>query len=201
MFNFGKTEEEIGRLKALEENYAVISFRPDGTILNANENFLNALGYKSNEVVGNHHRMFCDKNYANSQAYKEFWNNLANGISQLDEFERFRKDGSSIWLQASYTPVKNANGKVTSVVKFAQDITESKKVIDAVKKAIELAKTGVFKQTISLSTSNEGVEELKNGVNDLFKIVSTKVDGDLNKISNALTSFKNWILDIGLQEN
>ena len=190
MFNFGKTEEEIGQLKALKENYAVISFRPDGTILNANENFLNALGYKSNEVVGNHHRMFCDKNYANSQAYKEFWNNLANGISQIDEFERFRKDGSSIWIQASYTPVKNANGKVTSVVKFAQDITESKKVIDAVKKAIELAKTGVFKQTISLSTSNEGVEELKNGVNDLFKIVSTKVDGDLNKISNALTTFQ-----------
>ena len=145
MFNFGKTEEEIGRLKALEENYAVISFRPDGTILNANENFLNALGYKSNEVVGNHHRMFCDKNYVNTQAYKEFWNNLANGVSQIDEFERFRKDGSSIWIQASYTPVKNANGKVTSVVKFAQDITESKKVINSVKKAIDLAKTGVMK--------------------------------------------------------
>ena len=190
MFNFGKTEEEIGRLKALEENYAVISFRPDGTILNANENFLNALGYKSNEVVGNHHRMFCDKNYANSQAYKEFWNNLANGVSQIDEFERFRKDGSSIWIQASYTPVKNANGKVIRVVKFAQDITDSKKVINSVKKAIDLAKTGVMKQSISESTKNEGIEELKNGVNDLFKIVSTKVDGDLNKISKALTIFQ-----------
>ena len=190
MFNFGKTEEEIGRLKALEENYAVISFRPDGTILNANENFLNALGYKSNEVVGNHHRMFCDKNYANSQAYKEFWNNLANVVSQIDEFERFRKDGSSIWIQASYTPVKNANGKVIRVVKFAQDITDSKKVINSVKKAIDLAKTGVMKQSISESTKNEGIEELKNGVNDLFKIVSTKVDGDLNKISKALTIFQ-----------
>ena len=63
--------------------------------------------------------MFCDKNYVNSQDYKEFWNNLANGISQLDEFERFRKDGSSIWLQV-HIPCKNENGKVTSVVKFVK---------------------------------------------------------------------------------
>ncbi|NCB14240.1 MAG: PAS domain S-box protein, partial [Erysipelotrichia bacterium] len=102
----------------------------------------------------------------------------------------FRKDGSSIWIQASYTPVKNANGKVIRVVKFAQDITDSKKVINSVKKAIDLAKTGVMKQSINESTKNEGIEELKNGINDLFKIVSTKVDGDLNKISNALTSFQ-----------
>ncbi len=120
----------------------------------------------------------------------DFWNDLANGKSQIDEFERFRKDGSSVWIQASYTPVKNKSGKVTRVVKFAQDITEAKKVIDAVKKAIELAKTGIMKQTITESTKNEGIEELKNGINDLFEIVSTKVDGDLNKISEALLFFQ-----------
>ena len=190
MFNFGKTEEESARLVAMEENFAIISFKPDGTILNANDNFLNALGYKSNEVIGNHHRMFCDKNYINTQAYKEFWNNLANGVSQIDEFERFRKDGSSIWIQASYTPVRNTNGKVIRVVKFAQDITDSKKVINSVKNAIDMAKTGVMKQTILESTKNEGIEELKNGINDLFEIVSSKVGGDLNKISSALTIFQ-----------
>ena len=190
MFNFGKTAEEIGRLSAMDENFAIISFEPSGKILHANDNFLNALGYRLNEVVGNHHRIFCDKTYTNTKEYTEFWNNLANGISQIDEFERFRKDGSSIWIQASYTPVKNKSGKVTRVVKFAQDITESKKVIDSVKKAIDLAKTGKFEQTINQSTKNEGIEELKNGVNELFKIVSTKVDGDLNKISDALSSFQ-----------
>ncbi len=190
MFNFGKTEEEIGRLSAMEENFAIISFEPNGTILHANDNFLNALGYRLNEVVGNHHRIFCDKTYTNTKEYTEFWNNLANGISQIDEFERIRKDGSSIWIQASYTPVKNKSGKVTRVVKFAQNITDAKKVIDAVKKAINLAKTGIMKQTISQSTSNEGIEDLKNGINDLFAIVSTKVDGDLNKISDALSSFQ-----------
>jgi methyl-accepting chemotaxis protein len=190
MFNFGKTEEEKGRLSAMEENFAIISFEPNGTILHANDNFLNALGYRLNEVVGNHHKMFCDKKYITTSEYTEFWNNLARGISQINEFERIRKDGSSIWIQASYTPVKNANGKVTRVVKFAQDITESKKVVDAVKKAINLAKTGIVKQTITESTSNEGIEELKNGINDLFEIVSSKVDGDLNKISEALTSYQ-----------
>jgi methyl-accepting chemotaxis protein len=190
MFNIGKTEEEAGRLKAMEENFAVISFKPDGTILHANDNFLNVLGYKLNETVGNHHRMFCEKKYVNTKEYADFWDNLNKGISQINEFERIRKDGSSVWIQASYTPVKDKNGKVTRVVKFAQDITEAKKVIDAVKKAIELAKTGIMKQTITESTKNEGIEELKNGVNDLFEIVSTKVDGDLNRISDALLSFQ-----------
>ncbi len=190
MFNFGKTEEEAGRLSAMDENFAIISFKPDGTILHANNNFLNVLGYKLNEVVGNHHRMFWNKAYTSTSAYTDFWNNLAKGLSQINEFERIRKDGSSVWIQASYTPVKNKSGKVIRVVKFAQDITEAKKVIDAVKKAINLAKTGILKQTIKESTSNEGIEELKNGVNDLFEIVSTKVDGDLNKISDALVSFQ-----------
>ena len=190
MFNFGKTEEETARLNAMEANYAIISFKPDGTIIHANDNFLNTLGYTLDEVAGNHHRMFCDKTYTSTSEYTDFWKALANGISQIDEFERFRKDGSSVWIQASYTPVKNSSGKVTRVVKFAQDITDSKQVINSVKKAIDIAKTGIMKQNITETTKNEGIEDLKNGVNDLFEVVSTKVDGDLNKISDALASFQ-----------
>ncbi len=191
MFDFGKTEEESARLSAMEENYAIISFKPDGTIIDANNNFLSVLGYKLSEVVGKKHRMFCNETYTKTTAYTEFWENLANGISQINEFERFTKDGTSVWIQASYTPVKNSNGKVTRVVKFAQDITDAKKVINSANEAIDLAKTGIMKQTIIESTQNEGIEGLKNGVNDLFDIVSTKVDGDLNKISEALESFQN----------
>ncbi len=72
MFNFGKAEEEEGRLIAMDENFAIISFKPDGTILHANDNFLSALGYRLDEVVGNHHRMFCNSSYTNSRAYSEF---------------------------------------------------------------------------------------------------------------------------------
>ncbi|MGB0990635.1 MAG: PAS domain S-box protein, partial [Halarcobacter sp.] len=190
MFGLGKTEEEAARLAAMEENYAIISFKPDGTIIQANDNFLNALGYNLNEVTGKHHSMFCDKTYVTSSEYTDFWKSLASGKSQIDEFERFKKNGSSIWIQASYTPVKDKSGKVTRVVKFAQDITDSKKVIESVKEAIDIAKTGVMDQTITEKTQNDGIEELKNGINDLFQIVSSKVNGDLNSISNALTSYQ-----------
>merc|ERR1711879_858914 len=149
-------EEEAGRLTAMEENFAIISFKPDGTIIHANDNFLNALGgYKPSEVVGKHHSMFCKKNYTNTQAYADFWKNLANGIAQIDEFERIRKVGTSVWIQASYTTVKNKSGKVTRVVKFAQDITDAKKVIQSVNAAIDLAKTGIMKQTIKETTKNK----------------------------------------------
>ncbi|MGB7402753.1 MAG: methyl-accepting chemotaxis protein [Arcobacter sp.] len=190
MFNFGKTEEEAARLTAMDENYAIISFKPDGTIIHANDNFLNVLGYNLEETAGKHHRMFCDKTYVTTKEYSEFWESLNKGLSQINEFERIRKDGTSVWIQASYTPVKNNSGKVTRVVKFAQDITDAKNVIKAANKAIDIAKTGIMKQTIQEKTQNEGIENLKNGINDLFKIVSTKVDGDLNKISAALLSFQ-----------
>ncbi len=191
MFNFGKTQEESGRLLAMEENYAIISFKPDGTIIHANNNFLNALGYTLDEVEGKHHRMFCDKDYVNTSEYSQFWKDLADGKSNINEFERFKKDGSSIWIQASYTPVRDSKGVVIRVVKFAQDITDSKRVITSVKDAIDVAKEGNMNQTIEESTTNTGIEELKNGINELFKIVSSKVNNDLNNITKALISYQN----------
>ena len=126
LLNLGKTENERAQLDGANENFAIISFKPNGTIINANEIFLTALGYSSSEVIGQHHKIFCDKEYVKTSDYKTFWNDLDNGISQIDEFKRIRKDGSAIWIQASYTPIKNKKGKVTQVVKFAQDITTRK---------------------------------------------------------------------------
>ena len=123
---FGKTEEEEGQLRAIDENFAVISFKPDGTIISANNNFLNTLGYTLNEIVGNHHKMFCDRVFTTSREYSTFWNDLNNGIAQISEFKRIKKNGDSIFLQASYTPVINKSGKVIRVIKFAQDVTERK---------------------------------------------------------------------------
>ena len=126
LFNFAKTEEEQGKLNAIDENFAVISFEPSGTIIHANANFLDALGYGLNEVIGNHHKMFCENSLINSKQYIDFWKNLNSGIAQINEFKRIKKDGSSIWIQASYTPVKNSSGKVVKIIKVAQDITERK---------------------------------------------------------------------------
>ncbi len=122
--SFFKTDEEKAYLQAIDQNYAVISFSPDGTILFANKNFLNALGYSLNEVVGNHHKMFCDSELTNSEEYTNFWYSLNQGHTQTSEFKRIKKNGESIFIQASYSPIKDSSGKVVKVVKFAQDVTQ-----------------------------------------------------------------------------
>ncbi|NQV20749.1 MAG: PAS domain-containing protein [Rhodospirillales bacterium] len=108
---------------AINRSQAVIYFEPDGTIITANENFLGALGYSLSEVQGQHHRMFCEDSYTASPEYKQFWQTLASGQFQSDQFKRIGKTGNEIWIQASYNPMVDENGKVYRVVKYASDIT------------------------------------------------------------------------------
>jgi len=114
-----------GRMKALDEHFAIIEFETDGTIITANKNFLGAVGYSLSELQGNHHRIFCESEYASSLEYKQFWASLAKGEVHKGEFERFTKEGHSFWLSASYTPIEDSNGKVYKVIKFAQDNTDN----------------------------------------------------------------------------
>ncbi|MCC9601203.1 methyl-accepting chemotaxis protein [Stieleria sp. JC731] len=115
-----------GQLDAIGRSQAVIEFELDGTVITANDNFLAALGYRLDEIEGKHHRIFVSDKYASSNEYREFWNDLSSGKFKSDEFERFRKDGSSVWIQATYNPVFDADGKPVKVVKFASDITKAK---------------------------------------------------------------------------
>jgi methyl-accepting chemotaxis protein len=120
--------QEASAIKtAVDTGWLSIEFEPGGKVLSANENFINTLGYGSEaEVVGHHHRMFCDDAYTNSPAYKEFWIDLANGTSQAGEFKLIRKDGTDVWINASYTPIKNAQGKIYKVIKIAANISNVK---------------------------------------------------------------------------
>tara|TARA_R110002096_G_scaffold426421_1_gene636135 strand:- start:23769 stop:25652 length:1884 start_codon:yes stop_codon:yes gene_type:complete len=114
----------LGQIDAINKAQAVISFELDGTIIDANENFLGAVGYSENEVVGQHHSMFVDPDYARSAEYKGFWKALANGEFQAAEYKRLGKGGKEIWIQATYNPIFDPDGKPYKVVKFATDITE-----------------------------------------------------------------------------
>ncbi len=117
--------DEKSILTAINGNYAVIEFYPDGTIIHANDAFLQGMGYKISEIQNKHHRMFCEPEYAESFEYKKFWKDLAEGETKSGSFQRFKSDGSEIWLTASYTPIENPEtGKVEKVIKFAQDHTE-----------------------------------------------------------------------------
>ena len=109
---------------AISRSNAVISFEPDGTILDANENFLNATGYAKEEIVGQHHRMFVHDVYGASAEYAGFWDRLARGENINGEVLRRSKSGDDLWLQAIYHPIADEEGRVFKVVKFASDITE-----------------------------------------------------------------------------
>ena len=114
-------------INAIERTMPIIEFKPDGTIVRANDLFLAATGYTLKEIQGQHHRIFMKAEEAAKPQYKDFWSALAAGISQSGQFERVAKGGSTIWLEASYTPVKDASGKTVSVIKFAQNITQARK--------------------------------------------------------------------------
>lgn len=115
-----------GQLDAINAAFAFIEFDTQGNILNANQNFLSAMGYELNEIKGKHHSLFVDDTYARSSDYKKFWNDLRSGQSNSGEFARVSKSGNVVWLLASYTPVADERGRVVKVIKLATDITASK---------------------------------------------------------------------------
>lgn len=127
MFHFGgrKVSEANAIRIALDKSQARIEFSADGTILCANQNFLDALGYEAAEIAGKHHSMFVDKEYAKSSEYRDFWKRLGNGEYQAGQFKRFSKDGKAIWIEASYNPILAPNGSVLKIIKFAADVTRS----------------------------------------------------------------------------
>jgi len=117
------TKEMASMLDALDKSQAIIHFKSDGTILDANENFLGAIGYSLDEIKGKHHSMFVEPGHRKSQEYKDFWAALARGEYQAGEYKRIGKGGKEVWIQASYNPIFDNNGKVKKVVKYATDIT------------------------------------------------------------------------------
>jgi methyl-accepting chemotaxis protein len=118
-----KNADFEGQLAAIGKSQAVIEFEMDGTILTANDNFTGAVGYRLDEIRGKHHSMFVTEAYRRSPEYKEFWAQLNRGEFSAGEFQRIGKGGKEIWIQASYNPILDANGKPFKVVKYATDIT------------------------------------------------------------------------------
>ena len=143
MKNLSK-EELLSRLEAINRSNAIIYFDLSGIILGVNDIFLEAMGYgigSHEELIGKHHRTFVCEDYAKSDEYEKFWDILRSGKYYQGEFERRRKDGSLINLQATYNPIFNEDGKITKIMKIATDITaivDSKKQIDAINRSTAL---------------------------------------------------------------
>jgi methyl-accepting chemotaxis protein len=122
-----KIEHAFAETAAISKSQAVIEFKLDGTVITANENFLNVLGYTLAEIQGKNHSMFVTPAVRSSAAYREFWAGLNRGEFQAAQYKRIGKGDKEVWIQASYNPILDANGKPTSVIKFATDITAQKR--------------------------------------------------------------------------
>ena len=122
-----RAADDAAQIEAISRAQAVIEFNLDGTVRTANQNFLAVLGYRLDEIAGQHHRMFCDPEFGRSRDYAQFWERLRAGEYIAAEFQRFGKGGKEVWIQASYNPIMDAQGKPIKVIKFATDITERKR--------------------------------------------------------------------------
>ncbi|KMO21882.1 methyl-accepting chemotaxis protein [Methylobacterium platani] len=120
--------DTAGKIEAALRSQAVIEFDMDGTILDANGHFLTAMGYGLHEIVGRHHRMFVTPDQAESRSYAEFWDGLRAGRYSAAVYQRIGKGGREVWIQATYNPVLDLNGRPCKVIKFATDVTHSMSV-------------------------------------------------------------------------
>lgn len=121
--NSQEIRDLIDQHRIVHKSYLVIEFDPSGTIIAANENFLTRMGYELNEIVGQHHSMFCDERYKASPDYVRFWEDLSRGEPNDGTFKRVRKDGSFVWLRAAYTPLMADDGNLLRIIKIAMDVS------------------------------------------------------------------------------
>jgi methyl-accepting chemotaxis protein len=147
--------ENRGKLEALSRAQAVIEFTPEGEIITANENFLNALGYQLGEIVGRNHSMFCEPDYARSAEYKQFWQELRAGRFSTGQFTRVNRQGEPIYIQASYNPIIDDSGRVLKVVKFATDVSERMTVVKELGAGLGRLADCNIRQTIDVPFSSE----------------------------------------------
>jgi len=180
-----QTAEYQGKIKAIDRVQAVIEFELDGTVITANENFLRIFGYRLDEVVGQHHRIFCEPGYAESPDYVRFWQKLSSGQFEAGEFKRISKEGSEVWLQASYNPILDIEGRPLKIVKFASDITLE-----------------IEKRSLALLEMSTPVTKIWDGVlfAPIVGIVDSKRSVDImNKALSSIadTRARTLMLDIG----
>ena len=187
-----QTADYSGQLSAISKAQAVIEFTLDGKIVNANENFLKTLGYTIEEIRGQHHSMFAEPVYRASVEYRMFWEKLGRGEFDAGKYKRLGKGGKEVWIQASYNPILDMNGKPFKVVKYATDITEQVKAAQMMEQAVEqtqevvsATQDGDLMRRIPLEGKSGSIESLCTGVNSLVDAFSAIV-GQIKTASDAI---------------
>jgi methyl-accepting chemotaxis protein len=174
----------MGQIEAIHKSQAVIEFNMDGTIITANSNFLGAVGYSLEEIKGKHHSLFMPESDAASKEYKQFWESLNKGEFQAAEYKRMGKNRREIWIQATYNPILDMNGKPFKVVKFATDITQQVNAKVNASKMIENAAVGTEELSASVKEITESMTKSRSITEEAYGIVEN-ADVETNKLSEA----------------
>ena len=196
--------EDLGKIRAISRAQAVIEFDVDGTILDANDNFLSSLGYQLAEIKGKHHRMFMPRGAADREDYRQFWADLAAGQFQSGEFCRITKAGKEIWIQASYNPIFDHHGQAIKVVKFASDVTEqvlARKRSEHVCSIIENVAAGSEELNVSVQEISHSMLRSREKAEDTFGIVvsASEKTTELSDLANSMGSITDAIKGIAEQ--
>ncbi len=179
----GPIDTDQAILRLAKGTQAIIQFLPDGTILEANEAFCSALEYSPSEIQGQHHRIFCAPEISESSEYAQFWADLAAGKSFSARYPRITKSGKTIWIQATYGGVRDDNGNVERVVKFATDYTATRNGIDAILAAMQALEGGNLEHIVS----PVGVEEV-DAICEAFNASVAKLAQTIHAVSETAVS-------------
>ena len=189
-----KEADFSGQLAAIGKAQAVIEFSLDGRILDANTNFLDAVGYSLIEIKGQHHSMFVDPASRASTEYRQFWEKLGRGEFDAGQYKRVGKGGKEIWLQASYNPIMDMNGKPFKVVKYASETTAQVLAAQMLATAVEqaqavatAAKDGDLEQRIPMDGKTGSTEALCEGINSLMETTRV-IFADIGRVFGALSA-------------
>jgi methyl-accepting chemotaxis protein len=195
-----KEHESQSVMEAISRSMAVIEFTPEGNVITANGNFLATMGYRIDEIVGQHHSMFCLPVEASSSAYREFWKSLNRGEFHARRFQRINKIGEEVFLEASYNPIIDHHGRLCKVVKFASDITNQVKTQQV---AAESAHSTSVQNDACAQKGSHAVQETVHVIEDISKGLNAAANSinAVNKQSELIGDIVQSIRAIALQTN
>ncbi|WP_334048466.1 methyl-accepting chemotaxis protein [Alteromonas gracilis] len=201
--NITLSNELRDMIAALHRSSAVIEFNLDGAIITANDNFLKGMGYTLEQIEGKHHRIFCTEEEANSEEYKHFWRNLSEGKLESGRFKRIDSRGKEVWLEASYNPIRNEDGNLYKVVKFATVITEQMQREFAISEAANVAFNISQETGEQARKGNEVLNATVKAMNELTTQMGNASEGikDLDEQSQKVADLVKSISGIADQTN
>ena len=196
----------FGKVEALSRSQAVIEFELDGTIITANGNFLSVMGYTLDEIKGKHHSLFIEPAYKTSKDYSEFWAKLNRGEYQVAQFKRVGKGGKEVWIEASYNPIRDLNGHLWKVVKFATDVTRRKEenaalareFEDGVKSLVQTLAASAEEMTATAQSLGAAVEQTGQQSSSVSS-ASDELASSVSEIARQISQ-SSQVIDVAVSE-